>query len=295
MQRLWIQSLVFMVLVSTLILTGCSRKTDGSKQTNPSGAMVTVKGSDTMVHLVSDWAEAFMKTDPGIQISVTGGGSGTGIAALMNGTTDVAASSRDLSDKEKKMADQKGLGLKETTVGMDGLSIVTNPGNPVKALSMTQLKDIFTGKVTNWKEVGGADMKILPYSRESSSGTYAFFQEYVLEKNDFAKTTRLMPASSGIIEAVASDEGGIGYVGLGYATQAKNKIQMLGVKADEKGEAVMPTETTIKDKSYPIARELFLITPGKASENAQKFVTYATSKEGQAIVQQSGYIPVQQQ
>jgi len=242
------------------------------------------------VHLVSSWAEAYMKAQPGMQVSVTGGGSGTGIAALMNGTTDIAAASRDLSANEKTMAGQKKLGLAETVVGMDGLSVVVNPENPVKALTMGQLKAVFTGEVTNWKALGGPDVPVLVYSRESSSGTYAFFQEHVLEKQDYAKSARLMPATSSIIEAVSSDKGGIGYVGLGYAEEAAAKIRIVPVKKDAQSPAVMPSKATVNDKTYPIARALYLIAPAGAPPSAQAFLKYATSKEGQHIVQEAGYI-----
>ncbi|HEY9686986.1 MAG TPA: phosphate ABC transporter substrate-binding protein [Coleofasciculaceae cyanobacterium] len=301
MHRPWrletLSTLTLLIAVISLFFTaGCARKDAAHTPAAKAGVnMVTIKGSDTMVHLVSSWAEDFMKTTPDIQVSVTGGGSGTGISALMNGTTDIASSSRDLSDKEKTQAAQKGLTLKEIPVGLDGLSVIANPSNPVKALSLAQLKDIFTGKITTWKAVGGPDMPILVYSRESSSGTYAFFQEHVLQKQNYTKSARLMPASSGIVEAVAADEGGLGYVGLDYAEKAQGRIHILGVKPDAESTAVMPTVETVQNKSYPIARELYLIVPGKPSEAAQKFVTYAISKEGQNIVQQSGYIPVQHQ
>jgi phosphate transport system substrate-binding protein len=287
---------ILIAVFSLVFVPGCARKDATHPSTSRTGAnMVTIKGSDTMVHLVSSWAENFMKTTPDIQVSVTGGGSGTGISALMNGTTDLASSSRDLSDKEKAQAAQKGVALKEIPVGLDGLSVIANPGNPVQALSMAQLKDIFTGKITSWRAVGGPDLPILVYSRESSSGTYAFFQEHVLQKQDYTKSARLMPASSGIVEAVAADEGGLGYVGLDYAEKAGGRIKVLGVQAVSGSSAVMPTVETVQNKTYPIARALYLVTPAKPSEVAQKFITYAISKEGQNIVQQSGYIPVQHQ
>jgi phosphate transport system substrate-binding protein len=285
---------ILITVFSLVFVPGCARKDAADTPASKAGvSMVTIKGSDTMVHLVSSWAENFMKTTPDIQVSVTGGGSGTGISALMNGTTDIASSSRDLSDKEKTQAAQKGLALKEIPVGLDGLSVIANPSNPVKALSMAQLKEIFTGKITNWQDVGGQNLPILVYSRESSSGTYAFFQEHVLQKRDYTKSARLMPASSGIVEAVAADEGGLGYVGLDYAEKADGRIKVLGVQADAQSSAVMPTVETVQNKTYPIARALYLVTPAKSSEVAQKFVTYAISKEGQNIVQQSGYIPIQ--
>ncbi len=288
--------LALLLLAILFILAGCARHNQPARGGEPraqSGRpLVTIKGSDTMVHLVSNWAEALMKDQPGTEISVTGGGSGTGIAALMNGTTDIAAASRDLSEKEKKLAQQKKLALQTEVVGMDGLAVVVNPSNPIKALTLAQLKEIFTGKINNWKAVGGPDLPILLYSRESSSGTYAFFQEHVLKKQDYAQNTRLMPATSGIIEAVATDEGAIGYAGLGYAEEAKNRIKIIGVQAKTDTPPVIPTETTIKDKSYPIARDLYLVGTQPLSPQAAQFMKYTLSHKGQTIVQQSGYIPV---
>lgn len=270
---------------------GCARPEKSGNSSSTGIKMVTIKGSDTMVHLVSNWAEDFMRQYPSIQVSVTGGGSGTGIAALINGTTDIAASSRDIKDKEKKQAEEKGTRLKEVTVGSDGIAIIVNNNNPLNELSMSQIKDIFTGKITNWKQLGGPEQPILSYSRESSSGTYVFFQEHVLDKKDYAKSTRLMPATSGIVEAVSSDASGIGYVGLGYAQKTGDKVKVIAVKSDMKAKAITPSEESVLDKSYPIARELYLYVPEKVSGASDQFVEYVLSKKGQEIVKESGYIP----
>jgi phosphate transport system substrate-binding protein len=284
-----VRSLIPCLLLMTFIITfgsGCARQKNAQTQ-----SMITVKGSDTMVHLVSAWAEQFMKHNPKIQISVTGGGSGTGIAALINGTTDIAASSRDIKPEEKQEAEKKGQQIQEVLTGQDAIAVVVNPANPIKDLSMVQLKDIFTGKITNWKEVSGPDQPILIYSRESSSGTYAFFQEHVLKKEDYAKAARLMPATSGIIEAVSSDKGGIGYVGLGYADKAGDKTKTLGVRPDASSRAVLPSEASVLSNSYPIARGLYLYLTNKAPETAKQFAEYVLSSEGQKLVQETGYIP----
>lgn len=283
-----VQNLLILVALFAVVFSGCGKSANVQQQA--AKAMITVKGSDTMVHLVSSWSENFMKLNPNITVSVTGGGSGTGIAALLNGTTDIAASSRDIKKEEMKLAEEKGLDLKEVTVGKDAISIVVHPENPVESLTMQQIKDLFTGKITNWKEVGGPDKPVLLYSRESSSGTYAFFQEHVLEKQDYAPTARLMPATSGIIEAVAADKGGIGYVGLGYAENVKDKIKVLPVKAKPDATAVLPSEESVLNGSYPIARALYLYLSKAASEAAQQFTDYALSSDGQQVVKESGYI-----
>ena len=164
---------------------------------------ITIKGSDTMVHLVSNWAEAFMKQDPNVEVAVTGGGSGTGIAALINGTTEICASSREMKEKEKQQAKEKGIEPKEVVVARDGIAVVVNPKNPVKELDMQQLAQIFTGAYTRWNQVGGGDKEILVFSRESSSGTYAFFQEHVLKNKDYTPKAK-------------TDASDIGYYRVGF-------------------------------------------------------------------------------
>jgi len=255
---------------------------------------LTIKGSDTMVHLVSAWAETYMKENPGIEISVTGGGSGTGIAALINGTTDIAASSRDIKPKEVDLAKENNVMPLETKVALDGIAVAVNPANPVKELSMSQLKKIFTGEVDNWNQVGGNDEKIIVLSRESSSGTYVFFMEHVLDKHDYTKNARLMPATSAIVQAIAEDKTAIGYIGLGYAEESKNKIKVIPVKKDDNSTAVYPSEETVKNGSYPISRGLFLYTKTAISYSGiiREFLNFCLSEEGQKIVTDNGYVTV---
>ena len=251
---------------------------------------VTVKGSDTMVHLVSSWAEAFMRARPDVDVAVTGGGSGTGIAALINGTTDICAASRDMKPKERDEARKQGFEPKEIRVALDGIAVVVNPGNPVSVLTMEQVKKIFSGAVTNWKQVGGADASIIVLSRESSSGTYVFFKEHVLGKEDYTKSARLLPATSAIIQSVSSDATAVGYVGLGYAIEAGSRVKMLRIKADEASPAVTPSEATVKSGEYAIARPLFLYTRGEPTGAVKSFVEFALSAEGQGIVVKTGYV-----
>src|SRR4030095_4086887 len=209
-------TLLLLVLLS-FAAAGCSKKSKDNTQNKS----ITIKGSDTMVHLMSTLAEAYMKKSPDIYVSVTGGGSGTGIAALINGTTDICSSSRDMQQKEIDEAKGKNVNPTEKTIAYDGIAIVINPDNPVKEVTLEQLKKIYTGAYTNWKELGGPDQPITALSRESNSGTYVFFQEHVLNKENYAPTVKLMPASSSIVQSVTSDKWSIGYVGLGYTKDAK--------------------------------------------------------------------------
>jgi phosphate transport system substrate-binding protein len=245
-----------------------------------------------MVHLCSTWAEEYMKANPGVEVPVTGGGSGTGIAALINGTTDIAAASREMKQKEKDKAAAGGARPVEFVVARDGIAVVVNPENPVSELTMEELKKIFTGAYENWLQVGGPDEGILVLSRESSSGTYVFFKDHVLKKQDYAVTARLMPATSAIVQSVASDRWAIGYVGLGYAVEAGDKVKTVLVKADEEAPAVEPSEETVMSGEYPIARPLHLYTLGEPRGAAKAFIDFALGPEGQRIVRETGYVAV---
>lgn len=278
--------IVLVVTVSLLIVFLVAAVRAGDKK------LITIKGSDTMVHLVSNWAEAFMKQKADAEVAVTGGGSGTGIAALINGTTEICASSRDMKEKEKKQAREKGAEVKEVVVARDGIAVVVNPKNPVNELDMGQLEQIFTGAITRWSQMGGGNKEILVFSRESSSGTYVFFQEHVLKNKDYAPKTKLMAATSAIIESVSADEDSIGYVGLGYALAAKNKVKIIRVKPDANSPAVIPSEETVISGKYPIARPLYLYVSTRASEDVKAFVDFCLSDAGQAIVRESGYVSV---
>lgn len=255
-------------------------------------AYIEIKGSDTMVHLVSTWVEHFMSEHPDIDVSVTGGGSGTGVAALINGTTDICMASRDLQAKEREQARAQGIEPVEIAVARDGIVVVVNPGNPVNELTLEQLRKIFTGAYTTWDQVGGPPEPIGVLSRESSSGTYMFFQEFVLNKQDYVASARLLPATSGIVQAVAADAWAIGYVGLGYAGESAASTKIIAVKSDPASEAVVPTEASVSSGAYPISRPLFLLTAGEPAGPVEAFLDYCLGPEGQAIVQESGYVPV---
>jgi phosphate transport system substrate-binding protein len=282
--------LMLLGVLSMMLLSACG----GGQEEVPEEetGSITIKGSDTMVHLVSSWAEQFMNSHEGIDVSVTGGGSGTGIAALINGTTDICAASREIKPKEMELAKEQGMNPIEYVVALDGIAVCVNPENPVSELSLEQLKKIYTGAYTNWSQVDGPDEPILVLSRESSSGTYVFFQEHVLDKEDYTDQARLMPATSSIIQSTAEDKWSIGYVGLGYAEEAADKIKVIGVKETAEAEAVYPSVKTVLDGTYSIARPLHLYTDGEASGIIADFVNYCMSADGQQIVKETGYVPV---
>ncbi len=275
---------LLLMLGVTPFLTSCGP----SKET----AYVNIKGSDTIVHVASSIAESYMKDNPDSSVSVTGGGTGTGIAALLNGTADIANASRKIKSKETDLAAKKGITIKETAIARDGIVIIVNPKNPVNELTMNQLSNIYRGKVKSWKEVGGDDSPFNLLSRESSSGTYSFIQKTVLGKKDFAKTAKLMPATSSIITEVAASKDAIGYVGLGYVKEAKNKIKIIKIKADKKTKAILPTDETVKNGRYAISRPLFMYYNINAPESAKKFLKYVLSEKGQSVVKSEGFVQI---
>jgi phosphate transport system substrate-binding protein len=254
-----------------------------------------IKGSDTMVNLGQAWAEDFMKSNPTISIAVTGGGSGTGIAAMIGGTTDIAQASRNMEPKEIKQAEKKGVEPREIHVANDGIVVAVNPANPVNKLTIQQLSDIFTGKITNWKALGGADRQIVALSRERNSGTHVFFLEHVVKlgekknPNEFASNVLMMPSSQAIIEEINANPAAIGYIGLGYLTK---KEKALGVACAPGAPCVLPTVKTVTAKQYPISRSLLFYTNGVPSGEVKAFVDYVLSPAGQAIVLKMDFVPL---
>jgi phosphate transport system substrate-binding protein len=250
---------------------------------------IAVKGSDTMVILGQRWAEEYMKKNPGTTLQVTGGGSGTGISALINGTTDICQSSRSMKPAEKeKLRDRYATTGVEIPVARDGLSVYVNNANPIKELTMQQLKQIFTGKITNWKDVGGPDAPIIVYSRENSSGTYVFFKEHVLGGMDYSPRAQTMPGTGVVVNAVSKEKNGIGYGGAAYA----KGIKIIAVKKDTSAPAVMPSDATVKDGTYALARPLFFYVRNRPSGETKAFIDYVLSDEGQAITTKVGYYPL---
>lgn len=251
-------------------------------------AAVTVKGSDTLVILSQRWAEAYMKQNPGKKVQVTGGGSGTGIAALVNGTTDIANASRAIkADEAAKVRDRYNVLPVETVVARDGVAIYVNDANPLTQITVDQLKGIYLGDVTNWKQVGGPDAPIVLYSRENSSGTYVFVKEHVLKGGDYAASAQTLPGTAAVVNAISKEKNGIGYGGGAYAKGVK-ELKVVG--AD--GVAYAPTEENVKSGKYPLARPLFNYTRGAPKGEAKAFIDFCLSPEGQKIVTQVGYFPI---
>ncbi|MBI3194797.1 MAG: phosphate ABC transporter substrate-binding protein [Ignavibacteriae bacterium] len=253
------------------------------------GETITVKGSDTMVILGQRWAEIYMSKHPGATIQVTGGGSGTGISALINGTTDICNASRPMKKSEKGKLKQRynTLGV-EIKAAKDGLALYVNELNPVKELSLEQIREIYKGNITNWKQVGGNDTKIILYSRENNSGTYVYFKDNVLNGDDFAASAQNMPGTAAVVNAIAKDKNGIGYGGTAYG----KGIRFLKVKEDANSPAYEPTEENVKSDKYPISRYLYMYLRSKPTGALKEYIDWILSKEGQEIVSKVGYFPV---
>lgn len=254
------------------------------------GTTITAKGSDTLVILAQKWAEVYMRAQPGIKIQVTGGGSGVGFAALQNRQTDLANASRPIKAREIE-ACIKAFGKRPTEykVAVDGLSVYVNSDNRVTELTLEQLEQIFTGKIRNWKEVGGADTPITVYSRENSSGTYEFFKEHVLKGKDFVASAQTMPGTAAVLQAIAKDKRGIGYGGAAYGAGAKHLL----VKADSSSPGVEPTEENVVGQKYPIWRYLYIyVNPALDKGETAAYLRWIRSDAGQAVVKEVGYFPL---
>lgn len=249
---------------------------------------ITVKGSDTMVILAQRWAEIYMKQHPETSIQVTGGGSGVGLAALINGTTDIANSSRPIktSEIEKLKSRYNTLGV-EIPCAKDGITVFLNESNKLNELSLKQLSDIYTGKITNWKELGGPDESITLYGRENSSGTYVYFKEEVV-KADYAAACQTLPGTAAVVNAVKKDKNGIGYGGAAYAEGVKHCM----VKKDASSPAYLPTPENIAKNLYPITRYLYMYLRNRPTGDLKKFIDWVLSPEGQKVVTGVGYFPV---
>jgi len=274
------------VAVFVLFALGC-----GGPRKKP----IQIKGSDTMVNLGQVWAEKYMEKNPQDSVAVTGGGSGTGIAALLSRTCDIAECSRRMTEQEISQAKQKGINPCEVRVAMDGLAIVVHPKNPVTKLTIDQLAQIFTGKITNWKAVGGADAEIVVLSREVNSGTHLYFKEHVLRKGDpenkaeFAPGALMLPSSQAIADEVAQNRDAIGYYGMGYLSRRQKPILVAKAETDQ---YVAPTTDNVVSGEYPISRPLFFYTDGEPRGPVKKFIDFCLSEEGQEIVLKTDFVPV---
>lgn len=255
---------------------------------------IKIKGSDTMVNLVQMWAEEYMKENPKELVAVTGGGSGTGVAALIGNSCDIAMSSRTISDKEIALAQKKGVNPKEAIVALDGLAVVVHPKNPVSKLTLDQLAGIFSGKIKRWKEVGGTDENILLLSREVNSGTHVYFKEHVIRKGDkkskeeFSAEALLLPSSQAIADEIKNNVNAIGYYGMGYVG---SDHQVISVAKTAGEDFIEPTEENVVSGHYPISRPLFFYTNGEPKAAVKAFYDFIQSPKGVAIIQQADFVP----
>ncbi len=287
-------ALLALVMFAAL-LSGCAPR---SAQAQTYSRTIENKGSDTLVNLALAWAEAYMQLhpdgrSPNVRLSVTGGGTGTGIAALLNGTADIANASREIKSEELSAAKEKGLAPVQIAVARDAIAIVVNPANPVNKLTLQQLSDIYTGKILNWRQVGGEDRPIVLLSRESNSGTYVYFLENVIrlaQKSDllFSSDTLLMPSSEGISTEVRQNPNAIGYDGLGYVTSDQ---KVVAVARSATGPYVLPSSETVNTGAYPISRALYMITPNEPAGQVKAYLDWVLG-DGQALVPQLGFVPL---
>jgi phosphate transport system substrate-binding protein len=280
-----------------LILLAACASPSATPSTGTAPAVVSTiqnKGSDTMVNLALAWAEQYQSQHPEVNISVTGGGSGTGIAALANNTVDIANASRAIKPEEEEAMppDQKPV---EFVVARDAIAVIVNPSNPVKELTLQQISDIYSGKINNWKDVGGEDLQIVRLSRETNSGTHVYFLEEVLRLGDdenktlFSTDTLLLPSSEGITAEVRDNPHAIGYDGLGYITP---DLKVIAVAKEPGGEYVIPSADTVNSQAYPIARDLYMYTAGQPTGTAAEYLAWIITPEAQEIVKELGFVPI---
>ena len=290
-----IMRLFLIHLFLALCLAGCSRAEQGQADSVEVQTTLTNKGSDTMVNLALAWAESYQVLRPEVQVSVTGGGSGTGITALANSTVDIANASRAIKPEEIEAMQANGVDPLEFVVARDAIAIIVNLNNPIQQLTLQQISDIYSGKYTNWKEVGGEDRPIVRLSRETNSGTHVYFLEEVLRlgesDNDtlFAPDTLLLPSSEGITAEVRDNPNAIGYDGLGYVTP---EVKVVGVAAEAGGGYIYPSAETVTNQSYPIARDLYMYTAGKPQAVEKDYLDWIMSAEAQEIVKELGFVPI---
>lgn len=299
MKRLSIIVGIF-ILVGLGLFSLIKSKDTSSPQLQPQESL-TIKGSDTEVQLVSNLAEGFTQKSPQAKISVTGGGSGVGIASLLNGEIDIANSSRKMKDEENKQAKDKNLNVQEFILAVDGLAIIVHPTSQVTKLTLEDISNIFKGTITNWKEVGGKDEKITLYGRQSTSGTHVFFRDSVV-KDDYSPEMRNMEGSQAIVDAVKTDTSGVGYVGVGYVKlkdgNPRSDIKIVAVSKDQQSKEITPLDKeAVKKGDYPISRLIYQYLPStpKSGSELEKFLRFEMSSEGQIIVEKAGFYSLSEQ
>jgi phosphate transport system substrate-binding protein len=282
---------IFVLLFSAAC--GPQSSSQGAASNSPAN-YIENKGSDTIVNLALAWAEKYQAEHPEIRISVTGGGSGTGIASLINKTVDIANASRQIKEEEVAEAQSNGVEPVEHIVARDAIAVIVNPENPVSQLTLKQISDMYSGKINNWSEVGGEDRPIVRLSRETNSGTHVYFLETVIRLGDskdktlFSMDTLLLPSSEGIIAEVRQNPNAIGYDGLGYVPK---DLKMIAIAKESGGAYVLPSIATVNDKSYPIARDLYMYTNGEPTGIVKTYLDWILSPEAQQIVADLGFVP----
>src|SRR5690349_19571952 len=284
--------LIYLFILFLLLLASCSSNTS---ETNASdAAYIENKGSDTIVNLALAWAEKYQAEHPEVRISVTGGGSGTGIASLLNKTVDIANASRQIKPEEVNQAKSNGVDPVEHIIARDAIAVIVNPENPVRQLTLQQISDIYSGKINNWSQVGGDNRPIVRLSRETNSGTHVYFLETVIrlgsseDKTLFSMDTLLLPSSEGIIAEVRQNPNAIGYDGLGYVPK---DLKMIAIAKKAGGAYVLPSIATVNDKTYPIARDLYMYTNGEPTGIVKTYLDWIVSAEAQQIVADLGFVP----
>ncbi|MGD2057766.1 MAG: phosphate ABC transporter substrate-binding protein [Anaerolineales bacterium] len=284
-----------LIILTAIIIGGCSRPPSGENASASATKSIVNKGSDTIVNLALAWAEEYQDLHPEVRISVTGGGSGTGIAALINNTVDIANASRAMKPEEVEQAQSSGVDPVEFVIARDAIAIIVNHANPVERLTLQQISDIYSGKISNWQEVGGEDRPIVRLSRETNSGTHVYFLENVLrlgEKENhtlFAPETLLLPSSEGITSEIRQNPNAIGYDGLGYVTE---DVKVVAVAANVNSEFIFPSAETVNSRAYPIARDLYMYTAGEPEGEVAAYMQWIFSEDAQQIVRTLGFVPI---
>jgi len=287
--------ILVIILCLSILITACGPESSSVTASDTQEQYIENKGSDTIVNLALAWAERYQDEHTEVRISVTGGGSGTGIAALINGTVDIANASRQIKSEEIDQAKANGVDPLEHVIARDAIAVIVNPENPVSQLTLQQISDIYSGKITNWSGVGGEDRPIVKLSRETNSGTHVYFLETVLrlgskdDKTLFSTDTLLLPSSEGIIAEVRQNPNAIGYDGLGYVPK---DLKMIAIAKEAGGDYVLPSISTVNDKSYPIARDLYMYTNGEPTGIVKTYLDWIHSDEAQKIVAELGFVPV---
>lgn len=286
---------LLIVLISVALLSGCASQSAEGSDSVGQLSVIENKGSDTIVNLALAWAEEYQSINPSVQLSVTGGGSGTGIAAMINGTVDIANASRRMKTEEKETAISNGSDPVEFVIARDAIAIIVNLENPVDNLTLQQISDIYSGAITNWSEVGGEDRPIVRLSRETNSGTHVYFLEEVVRLGDkdnqtlFSQNTLLMPSSEGIGAEIKQNPNAIGYDGLGYVTE---DLKVIGVSRSAGETFIFPSAESVNNGLYPIARDLYMYTNGEPEGSIKEYLEWILSPPAQEIVTELGFVPI---